>query len=146
MKGNPVAILTIGIGVLLLNLAYTGRGADVWRAITGGGAPAGDGDGGGNAIEPTDNNKGVLALQDPVTVRQASDNAEKIVDAPDLKGAGPGGKCHIQSTLVVGPDGQNYCVTNDRLYDPVDGVGGDAGESARLWGLTGPGNTWAAVL
>lgn len=52
MKANPAGILMIGIGVVLLNLAYTGRGAAVWRAITGAdAAPAGD-TGNPDSIEP----------------------------------------------------------------------------------------------
>jgi len=42
VKANPAGILMIGIGVVLLNLAYTGRGKAVWEAIKGGasdGAP-----------------------------------------------------------------------------------------------------------
>jgi len=35
MKGNPAGILMIGIGVVLLNLAYTGRGKAVWEALSG---------------------------------------------------------------------------------------------------------------
>ena len=35
MKANPAGILMIGLGVVLLNLAYTGRGVAVWKAITG---------------------------------------------------------------------------------------------------------------
>lgn len=36
MKTNPGGIILIAIGVLLLNLAYTGRARTVWDAIRGG--------------------------------------------------------------------------------------------------------------
>lgn len=35
MRANPAGILMIGIGVVLLNLAYTGRGKAVWEALSG---------------------------------------------------------------------------------------------------------------
>lgn len=34
-------IVLIGVGVLLLNLAYSGRGKQVWDALRGSGAPSG---------------------------------------------------------------------------------------------------------
>lgn len=38
--GNAGAIILLGIGVLLLNLAYTGRASAVWNALRSGDAPA----------------------------------------------------------------------------------------------------------
>lgn len=36
---NAGAIILFGVGVLLLNLAYTGRGAAVWAALRSGSTP-----------------------------------------------------------------------------------------------------------
>lgn len=39
MKSNPNGIIFIGVGVVLIALAYTDRGAAVWRAIKGDASP-----------------------------------------------------------------------------------------------------------
>ena len=43
MKANPAGILMIGLGVVFLNLAYTGRGKAVWDALSGSGSGASSG-------------------------------------------------------------------------------------------------------
>ncbi len=85
MRGNPAGILMIGVGVVLLNLAYSGRGVAVWEAITKGKSDT--------ATPATDTPKDDPAKDDDTTEDAVKSAGKSASDASQTtpQGSGQGG-------------------------------------------------------
>lgn len=99
-RGSPMGILMIAAGVVFLNLAYTGRGHDVWNALMGGGVTAANGSSQGagstNPNPPPANTGGI-----PVGATWAGGEIATIVTTDT---------CPSGFFKVNGDDGSTLCV------------------------------------
>ena len=146
MKGSPGGILMIAIGVVLLQIAATGRFKAVWSALsTGNPTPTAPVNSDPNVINsPTDNPPATIpegagntaqiaAMGDPIQVTIVSSGVTAFVDAPDLKSPiadGGGTGCRQGQLMVRTSDGNNYCALSDDIGVPIPtkATGGDVPE------------------
>lgn len=85
MKGSPGGILLIGVGIVLLNLGYTGRFAEVWKALNGGSSDS------ASASDPTKN-----------AAASAASNAAAAVTANANTGADGQGAASTPAAITPG--------------------------------------------
>lgn len=108
-RGSPGGILLIGVGVVLLNLGWTGRFSAVWDAITGGsggtdngGTPNGSGSGSNSSNVPPALNCG---KDYEITV-----NGDTKCYSPSVVSSPENGKCRSGYDPGTRDDGSAVCV------------------------------------
>ena len=146
-RANAGGILLIGIGVVLLNLAYSGRGLAVWQALAHGqasgngtGTPGASGSDAATAasnaaisaaggVIPTPGTGGPVPASEKITVpnpvsvfRVEQPTARLVTSRASITAADATGLCH-QGMLTLGlwnsKDPRNYCADPTQVYSPA---------------------------
>ena len=140
-KGSPGGILLIALGVILLNLGWTGRFAAVFEALKNGASSATTTGETPEHIGPlpnpgpqnpvTPNNTGAAAIQRPVYVTVAGSNgaSRKVVDEQHVLKSNNGTCSNGQFAKVTideKKDNVIYCVDPTKLFDRLPIGGGEA--------------------
>jgi len=131
LRGSPMGILLIASGVILLNLAYTGRGHDVWAALTQGGTPdaAKDSTGASDSATSTSTNTNLTVQQAAQTAAIGINTATTPKVFKRTAATCPNGYWNVRA-----PGGDVYCVVKG---DASVAYWNDEGKSCGAGNITG---------